>query len=60
MGLASPATYVFNDGRDAARDRLNPEKRLRPIATGRVAAPAAAVLSLGLAILAGVRGSFGP
>lgn len=32
MSLASSAKYVFNDWRDAARDRLHPEKRLRPIA----------------------------
>lgn len=34
--LASSAAYIYNDVRDAERDRLHPLKRHRPIAAGRV------------------------
>ena len=34
--LANSAVYAFNDAQDAARDRLHPEKRKRPVASGRV------------------------
>jgi 4-hydroxybenzoate polyprenyltransferase len=44
--LVSSGTYVFNDLLDAERDRLHPEKRTRPIASGRVGRPTAAVLFL--------------
>ena len=50
MSLASSAAYVFNDWRDAERDRRHPEKRRRPIAARRVSAPAAAGLGLGLGL----------
>jgi 4-hydroxybenzoate polyprenyltransferase len=36
--LASSAAYLFNDVRDAPRDRLHPLKRHRPIASGAVRA----------------------
>ena len=38
----SSAGYLFNDLRDAVHDRQHPEKRLRPIASGELAASAAA------------------
>ena len=50
MSLASSAAYVFNDWRDADRDRRHPDKRRRPIASGRVSAGAAGGLALGLAL----------
>ena len=34
--LASSAAYIFNDVRDAERDRMHPLKRNRPIASGRL------------------------
>lgn len=34
--LASSAVYAFNDAQDAARDRVHPKKRNRPVASGRV------------------------
>ncbi|MEI7592688.1 MAG: decaprenyl-phosphate phosphoribosyltransferase [Actinomycetes bacterium] len=34
--LASSATYLFNDARDVASDRLHPTKRNRPIAAGLI------------------------
>ena len=52
--LASSAIYVFNDVLDRERDRRHPEKRLRPVAAGRVS-PAAAVV-FGSVLLAGAAG----
>lgn len=34
--LANSAVYALNDARDAERDRLHPEKRERPVASGRI------------------------
>lgn len=58
--LGSGAVYAFNDCRDAARDRLHPEKRRRPVARGEVSAGAAYALAaasaaagIALAALAG-------
>lgn len=59
--LVASAAYVMNDLRDADRDRRHPQKRYRPIPSGRVAPTAALVMGLatggaGLA-LAGALGS---
>ena len=58
--LASSATYLVNDVRDAEADRVHPRKRARPIAAGQVSQRAALVLatllvvgSLGLSWLIG-------
>jgi 4-hydroxybenzoate polyprenyltransferase len=34
--LASSGVYALNDAQDAARDRLHPEKRNRPVASGAI------------------------
>lgn len=46
--VASSGIYVFNDLLDVDRDRLHPEKRLRPIAAGQVGKGTAFALSLAL------------
>jgi decaprenyl-phosphate phosphoribosyltransferase len=43
--LASSASYLVNDVRDAREDRMHPVKRLRPIARGDLSAPTALVLA---------------
>jgi 4-hydroxybenzoate polyprenyltransferase len=50
--LVSSAGYIWNDWWDRDRDRLHPEKRLRPIASGRVPPQAALLWSIGLLISA--------
>lgn len=47
---ASSSVYVLNDLLDADRDRLHPEKRRRPLASGAVPRGAAAGLALLLAV----------
>lgn len=42
------ATYVFNDISDLEEDRRHPEKRNRPIASGRVPVPVAAGFAIAL------------
>jgi 4-hydroxybenzoate polyprenyltransferase len=43
--FAASAVYAFNDARDAARDRLHPDKCRRPVARGAVSAKAAHALA---------------
>ena len=47
---ASGAAYLFNDARDAERDRANPLKKHRPVASGELPAPLAVALALVVAI----------
>lgn len=51
--LASSAVYAFNDAFDVARDRLHPEKRRRPVASGDIV-PADALRVAGVLALAGL------
>ncbi len=47
--LASSAAYVLNDVLDAERDAVHADKRVRPVASGRVPKRSALVLAAGLA-----------
>ena len=51
---ASGAAYLFNDARDAERDRANPVKKHRPVASGELSAPLAVVLALLIAIVVAI------
>lgn len=44
--LAASAVYLWNDILDARRDLMHPTKRTRPIPSGRLSVPSAAVASL--------------
>jgi len=50
--MASSATYLFNDVVDVDADRQHPEKRNRPMASGRVSIRVACIASAVLAVLA--------
>ena len=51
---ASGAAYLFNDARDAERDRTNPAKRNRPVASGELAASLAISLAIVIAFIVSV------
>lgn len=58
--LAGSGVYAFNDAQDAERDRLHPEKRKRPVASGRISVTFARIwsallvaASFGLSFLSG-------
>jgi len=48
----SSAVYLVNDVVDAERDRSHPYKKYRPIASGRLKAPHAIMLAIGLVVVA--------
>ncbi len=50
--LLSGGVYLINDVVDAERDRTHPQKRYRPVASGRL--PPALALGAGIALLIGV------
>ena len=49
--LVSSATYLVNDARDVAIDRLHPRKRMRPIAAGQLPVPAAVILAIVIGVV---------
>lgn len=51
FSLLSSAIYVFNDIRDLERDRFHPVKRKRPLPSGEVPVPSAALLGILLFLL---------
>ncbi|MBE0577376.1 MAG: decaprenyl-phosphate phosphoribosyltransferase [Desulfuromonadales bacterium] len=50
--LASSATYIFNDLKDAEQDRLHPRKQHRPIASGTISSAQAILVGSVLCIAA--------
>ncbi|MEM7509501.1 MAG: UbiA family prenyltransferase, partial [Bacteroidota bacterium] len=48
FSLMASAVYILNDARDAEEDKLHPEKKLRPIASGKVSLSSAYALMVGL------------
>jgi 4-hydroxybenzoate polyprenyltransferase len=51
FSLVNSAVYAFNDANDAELDRQHPDKRDRPVASGRVSVGAARALSLFLLLV---------
>jgi 4-hydroxybenzoate polyprenyltransferase len=49
--IASSSVYLFNDLLDRERDRLHPQKRLRPIASGKVSPTLAISVAISFATL---------
>jgi len=56
--LLSSSIYVFNDLFDSQRDRLHPEKRKRPIASGEISLPSAFLIGIILFFVSIVLGFF--
>ncbi|MBL8807070.1 MAG: decaprenyl-phosphate phosphoribosyltransferase [Rhodospirillales bacterium] len=52
FSLAASAVYIVNDYFDREADRLHPQKRDRPLASGRVSGPAALALATVLVLAA--------
>lgn len=46
FSLASSAIYIINDIMDRKTDSIHPERRCRPIASGRVAVPTAGMMAI--------------
>ena len=49
--LLCSAIYIFNDIKDRKEDKIHPEKRFRPIASGQIAPLSAGIVSIFLAAL---------
>lgn len=56
--LISSANYIINDVIDINQDRKNPEKRIRPIASGAVKIPQALVMAIAFIMLSLIIASF--
>jgi 4-hydroxybenzoate polyprenyltransferase len=54
--LLSGGIYLINDVLDAERDRSHPQKRYRPVASGRLSAPVALAVGIGLLLGGSVAG----
>jgi len=50
--LAAGAVYIFNDIQDRARDRVHPQKKNRPLASGAVSVETASLIGLVLMVVA--------
>lgn len=57
FSIAVSGVYLLNDVLDMERDRLHPEKRQRPIASGRLPVPAAIAAAV-ILLAVGLTGSF--
>lgn len=57
FGLCASSVYLLNDLIDLESDRAHPRKRLRPLASGRLSAPAGLWAALALLVGAAVLGS---
>ncbi|MBW2964389.1 UbiA prenyltransferase family protein [Candidatus Woesearchaeota archaeon] len=53
LSLISSANYIINDIADRGKDRKHPEKKLRPIASGKVQPWEGTLLAAGLILLGG-------
>jgi len=51
FSLLASSTYIFNDIKDVEQDRIHPEKKLRPLASGSLDLKVASIYSLVLLIL---------
>lgn len=51
FSFMASVVYIINDVRDVESDRIHPEKKYRPIASGKV--PVTAALAIGVVLLAG-------
>lgn len=52
FSLVASAVYIINDSRDIAADQLHPEKRYRPLASGRISLTQARLAIVGLLVAA--------
>jgi len=58
FSFAASAIYVINDIADVEQDRLHPQKKKRPIASGKISPSSAMALALGCAAAALIFGYF--
>ncbi len=56
--LISSVNYILNDIKDIKKDRLHPEKRLRPIPAGKISKNNAALIAVILALISFILAAF--